>query len=466
MLSDTKSTDENACLVFSLLNPLDHDAYCVVGISEVLNRVLLESPKDVERDPRQGPVLRAAMKFVSTRRSVEELFLFHRLAMTCSCQALIGAHRATAGRRIPNVLEFVLFKISSTIAAYFMRIGPGKFLKVKENTPVDARPWPTCIADVIPAAGGEREVLKGMVQWGVTVPGGHSVFCLIGALARYWEPFALEVFRRPALFALATNHLQHALDSNVPGISSAERYSVFVTPVIACAQGFFLTLSEVDLQATICLIAPIYEQMYAIAVAIEPILMDSESPSTLDHSRRWFDLVRAMRTVISSDGHWVIPQTIQQETSPEHHFAMAFQKMAETRNRNQCLNVECTTKMVQRTSVCSRCGIVRYCSKECLTAAWNSSELGHKSLCKKIVRLRAAMLLNDDKAWVHTVTGGFDPADMCMWMVAEVADAEGIWQSIHCLTDARLKFLYRYGDEEEQEVAADQQGGRESHSLP
>ncbi|KAF7363049.1 MYND-type domain-containing protein [Mycena venus] len=445
---------ERAHLVFSLLNPLHDDAYCVVGISQVLNRVLLDSRKDVERDPRQGPVLRAAMKFISTRRSTEELPLLRaRLTTTCRCQPRIGAHHGTVGRPLPEVLELVLFEISSTITDYFMRIGAAASRTLSPPPVGSVKPW------------------RASRNGGATVPGGHSVFCLIGAVARYWEPFAQEVFRVPSLFVLATNHLQHALDSNTRRIGFAERYSLFITPVIACAQGFFHTLSEVDIRATICLIAPVYEQMYAIAVAIEPILLDLQNPLTLDHSRRWFHLVRSMRSVISPDGQWVVPRT-KPKITPKYHFAVAFQQMAEARNRNQCLHVECTTKIVQRSSVCSRCGIVRYCSKECLTAAWSCSEHAHKSVCKKIVRLRAATLLTDDKAWARTVCDSSmhrDPAEfahMCVRLDADVEDAEGIWRGILRLADAKLKFVHGLGVEKAQEVAADPTQEQEGVAEP
>ncbi|KAF8185269.1 hypothetical protein K438DRAFT_1836814 [Mycena galopus ATCC 62051] len=213
--------------------------------------------------------------------------------------------------------------------------------------------------------------------------------------------------------------------------------------------------------------------MYSIAVAIEAILLDSESSLTLDHSRRWFHLVRSVRDLISPDGHLVMPQTTKPETPTKYHFAMAFQQMAEARNRNQCLNVQCTTKIVQRSSVCSRCGILRYCSKECLTAAWNSSEHAHKSVCKKIVRLRAATLLNDDKAWARTVCDSSmhrDPAEfayMCVRMDADVEDAEGIWRGIHRLADAKLKFGRGNGAQNEQaEVAMDPTPEQEGDAEP
>ncbi|KAJ7135764.1 hypothetical protein C8R44DRAFT_869472 [Mycena epipterygia] len=67
--------------------------------------------------------------------------------------------------------------------------------KAKENTPPEAQPWPNHIADVIPAPGSEEEVLPGLVQCAAHVPGGHSIFSLVGGLARFWDPFAVQIFR-------------------------------------------------------------------------------------------------------------------------------------------------------------------------------------------------------------------------------------------------------------------------------
>lgn len=38
--------------------------------------------------------------------------------------------------------------------------------------------------------------------------------------------------------------------------------------------------------------------------------------------------------------------------------------MTQTRNRNRCMDVQCTAPLETRTSACARCAVVRYCSKE------------------------------------------------------------------------------------------------------
>ncbi|KAJ7769990.1 hypothetical protein B0H16DRAFT_1516992 [Mycena metata] len=453
------SKRERALLIFTLLNPMHPDACCILGVREVLNKVITR--KKVEHDARQGPVLRAAMIFISTVRSEEEHAALRARLVTCTCKSSIRSHRPVF-RPLLEVLELVLFEITSTISDYFMRIGAGKFARVKENTPADARPWPSCIEDVIPAAGGEQEVLMGLMQWAAVPPSGHGVFSLIGALARHWEPFALQVFQRSDLFPLATKHLKQALDSWGRHRDRADQIPFFIGPVTACAQGFFHTLSEIDLPVTLALLLPVYEEMYPIAVDIEPILLGlRRTQNPMDDSRRWFALVRRIRSVVS-EGSWVSPNL--KKDQPEMadgmgHFAIAFHRMVEIRNRNQCLYIECTTKIHERLSVCSRCGIVRYCSKECLAAAWDAPNNPHKALCKNIAALRTATLLKDDKAWTNTVRDSAlhrspaDFADMCTVRGADPDLAAAIWQELVMLTNKKMRFVLGGGEQQMAEVA-------------
>jgi hypothetical protein len=108
-----------------------------------------------------------------------------------------------------------------------MHLGAGKFRKEKDNVSEDAQPWPSRISDVIPTPDGEKEPLSVLVQWAANVPGGHSIFSLIGALARFWEPFAVQLFQSLAVFGLATQHLRYEFDSYNPRASTPEQMILF-----------------------------------------------------------------------------------------------------------------------------------------------------------------------------------------------------------------------------------------------
>ncbi|KAJ6528737.1 hypothetical protein DFH09DRAFT_1327556 [Mycena vulgaris] len=424
---------------------MHENACCVLGIHELLGKALPDDKK-TEDDACQGPILRAALRFLSAPRSDEEHAALREHLLTCNCKPGIRAQHKHVYRPLPEVLESAIFHICSMVSDYFMRIGAGKFRKVKSNTSPEAQPWPSCISDVIPASGGEGDDLAGLVQWAAHVPEGHSIFALVSALARYWEPFAMRLFQAPEVFLLATQHLQRALDSYDACVPPGAQMMAFIAPVIACVQGLFGALSEVDMRCTISMIAPVYEQMYAIAVAMEPILLRMRAHMSMDDCRRWFHLVRTIRSVITPNGSWIRRPGGPPPMEPHTHYGAAFHRMVEIRNRNQCLHVACTSKIQERSSVCSRCGIVRYCSRECLEAAWLAPRIAHKTLCKQITALRAAMLLRDDKVWANVVRDSQvhrspeDFADMCVRLGADVRGAEAIWRGIMLLTDEKLKF--------------------------
>ncbi|KAJ7464066.1 hypothetical protein FB451DRAFT_1264568 [Mycena latifolia] len=422
---------ERALLLMTLNDPMHADSTCIRGIYDLLGKILPGG--NSAEFLRQGPVLRATMGFLTAKRTDDEHRALRQRLLTCNCKLEIRLQHEGVKLTPPEVFEMCLFHMCSTIGDHFRNIGAGKFQKPKGRGP-STEPWPSCISDLIPATGGEQEVLDCLVQWAADGIRGFSIFALIGALASFWEPFAIRVFDDPDVFSLATNHLQRALDSYTPDISSTQLWNVFCPAVVACAQSFFFTLHEIDLRRTIHRILPLYEQLYAMTVAIEP---------------RWFHHIRVLRDIIGPDGRFVATSPDDEEgpTDASAHFRMAYQQMVAIRNRNQCLHVACTVEARERLSVCSRCGIVRYCSRECLAAAWTAPALPHKALCKQIRALRAAIRLGDDKEWARVVRdtlfyrspGEF--AERCTAFGADPATAEAIWDGIHFLTEAKLNYV-------------------------
>ncbi|KAJ7135905.1 hypothetical protein C8R44DRAFT_769280 [Mycena epipterygia] len=450
-LPERATKEERALVLFTLMNPMHEDACCALGLRGLLDKVLFR--KNTEDDPRQAPVLRAAMRFLSATRSAgEHAALRERLTRRDCKQSSRISHRRVS-RPLTEILELILLDLCGTMSDYFMRLGPGKFRKEKNNLPQNAQPWPSRISDVIPTSGGETELLIALVNWAATVPGGHSVFALIGALARFWEPFAMQLFQSPDVFRLATQHLRHALDSFKTDVTAAEAMNAFISPVIACAQGLFFAIFEVNMLATIGLLPPIFEEMYAISVSMEPILLDMRNQNrfsfSMDDCRRWFAFVRRMRPIISPDGTFITldqASQIPRKTDGNTHYVGAYMLMTEIRNRNQCMHINCTSKITARSSVCSGCQIVRYCDPKCLRAAWTAPELPHKPLCKHIKNLREATGLVDDKAWNHMVRDtaihrspeGF--VKICAARDVDRGIVEAIFTGISRLTHAKMGF--------------------------
>ncbi|KAJ6466119.1 hypothetical protein C8R47DRAFT_1153944 [Mycena vitilis] len=441
---------ERALLIFTLLNPLHEDACCVLSLRGILDKVL--SKKKPEDDSRQGEILRAAMTFLCTiNRSDEEHTAIRERLETCHCKPAIRIFHRPVCRPHTEVLEMVLFIICTTIMQYFLRLGPGKFRKPKANVAPEAQPWPSSITDIIPYPGAEHAVLCALVQWASTIPGGHSVFALIGALARFWDPFAAILFQCPGVFLLATRHMRRALDVYDPRAPQAVLMHDFISPILACAQGLFLELSQVEATAIIKITAGLYPEMAAIAGRIDPILLSLRGQIE-DDCRRWFHMVRDMSKLVAPDGTFIerSDAEVMLNMTPQSHFIGAFDRMVEIRNRNQCQHIECMTPVLGRSSVCSRCGIVRFCTRQCLESAWAAPTLPHKTLCKHIQRLRAAAHLCDEAVWTNLVrddnvfhrsplkflkacdAGGVDPQL-----------AQAVWTGITRLAKEKNNFLVR-----------------------
>ncbi|KAJ7838265.1 hypothetical protein B0H13DRAFT_2419882 [Mycena leptocephala] len=389
------------------------------------------------------------MKFLSAIRSDEEHAAMREHLLVCHCKPAIRVFHRPVCRPHAEVLELVLFEICLTISEYFHRLGPAKFRKRKSNVSPEAQPWPGSITDIIPSPGAEHDVLVALVQWACLVPGGHSVFALIGALARFWEPFASLLFLAPGVFFLATKHMQHALGAHDPNAEAAVQLNSFVSPIVACAQGLFHTLLDMDMLAMTNITGNIYNEMHALAVRIEPILATPAMRARIcDDCRRYFDFVRSMRAVMEPDGTRIKRDEakIVREMEPSTHYIGAFMQMLEIRNRNQCLHIECMEPVLGRAAICSRCGIVRFCTRECLAAAWAAPHLPHKTLCKAIQRLRVATLLTEDAAWNRTVRDGelhrspVKFAEACMTGSVDPRIAEAVWQGITFLTQEKDKF--------------------------
>ncbi|KAJ7649004.1 hypothetical protein DFH06DRAFT_1135265 [Mycena polygramma] len=444
--------EERALLLFTFLNPMHEDACCVLGLHQLFRKVF--SYKRAEEDSRHSSILRAAMTFLSTKRFVEEHAVLLEHLTTCHCKANIRfCHRPISPTK--ETLELVLWDICGTMGDYLRRLGPGKFRKEKADVSQDAQPWPSRISDIIPTpVNGEEALMLALTHWAVKVPGGHSVFILIGALVRFWEPFAVRIFQTQPVFRLATQHLRRALDSYKPHTSIAKRRSESTSPIIACAAGFFTSILQHDIIATIALTRTVIDEMYAIAVPIEPILlqMENDTQLSMEDCRRWFCFVCALRPLIKPCGSFA---TVEEEeiSKPDSEPPIgrlsgdALSGLLEVRNRNQCLYLQCTSKIEARTAFCSRCRIVRYCSSECLRAAWAAPALPHKTLCRQIKALRAATDLLDDNEWNHSMraTTCRSPTELiarCLNHKVDQRILEALSEEIISLTHAKSMLVF------------------------
>ncbi|KAJ7491369.1 hypothetical protein B0H11DRAFT_1007856 [Mycena galericulata] len=133
---------------------------------------------------RQGPILRAACHFCLAIANVPMKNMpGFGMAPRLSMKAEDSCHYT-----VPFITHLG-FMIWGTIGEYFMRLGPGKF--------PGRVAFPTSSLCLAANTMSSEASCSGPQN----SPGGHCVFFLIGALARFWpgDPFALLIFQAPGV---------------------------------------------------------------------------------------------------------------------------------------------------------------------------------------------------------------------------------------------------------------------------
>ncbi|KAJ7177297.1 hypothetical protein C8R43DRAFT_1118298 [Mycena crocata] len=425
-------------LLLTLSDPMHAQAACIFGLAGVFDKVMRQ---DGLESSHRHMLFRAAFNFLSASRTAEENAALRAQLFECHCPAEL--HQGSA----VGVLDIVIRNIGAMLTEHLEKIGPGKLLK--RVLPPQRPPWPNRVEDLIPVQGGGRDVVTALVHWAVIVPHGSGVFPLVAALARFWEPFFIEVRQMPDVILLIVQHMQRALDSHDSGqLYNPMVLADFYRPLFACAR-FFEILSELSFLETLTLMRPVYDHMYTIALAIEPLLTPNDEDTVIE---RWFHFVRGMRP----NFHPETPRTLHPgDDDPRKSFVMAHNRMAEARNHNQCLHFPCRTETDKRLLICSQCRIVRYCSGECQRLAWGAGSLSHKTVCKSIKALRVATSTVDNDAWDaivsdtcdhHEIFGprhlvGFEFSATCLKYGVDPAVAEVILKELNEIMEARRTFL-------------------------
>ncbi|KAJ7765828.1 hypothetical protein DFH07DRAFT_1014284 [Mycena maculata] len=332
------------------------------------------------------PDLMARDELACDRSEQEQVSLKHKLS-TCRCDlhdpAVARLHLGDTPVPPPNnpsptdldnALTLMCTILSDLEGLSTLHVG--KFRKVRKNATADKQPWPNSEDEVLQSSNGAKGTVGSLLRWAAALPNGYAIFMAIGAIARFWEPFAREILRTPRTFSLATDNMQIALDrydADMPPYAFSKK---FYLPLVSCGQAFFLKLGSVS------------KQMMMITFKIQPILR-APGPSA-EGIRTWFDQMQLTMeeasSIVAKDrgipdvnfskgaGSYLLRQLISPQPKPMH--------------------LECMEALGVKTMACDGCGIVRYCSRECQTPAWRASNLPHKGLCKAIQSLRTVLQLN------------------------------------------------------------------------
>ncbi|KAJ7467533.1 hypothetical protein FB451DRAFT_1482765 [Mycena latifolia] len=364
----------------SLRDPMNTNSLCAQAIQTAAasDLMTLDRPDVMAKDPHQTPILRAIMHFLTCHRSEQEQVALIQKLATCCCNFRDPAVALLHQNTPPNLHALVTFLCPFLIGS-LGDLPLGKFRKAGKNAESDAEPWPNNQSDVIANPGGAKATVSALLTWVASPADGcHPVFSLLGEMARFWEPFARELFRTPLAFSLATNYLQFIVDRYDPRAEYLVTMEHFSLPLLMCADGFFFTLSVRDPKATLIALDPVFDQMARITVKIRPMLKA--------------DLIRNNQSPLPSRSPRDGPT-----------FAVMFSQIVYIRNLNQCMHLDCPKPLGVKISVCTRCGIVCYCDAQCQRPAWRAPSFPHKRVCDMLHSLRVALQLEkiaDWESWV------------------------------------------------------------------
>ncbi|KAJ7463361.1 hypothetical protein FB451DRAFT_1494465 [Mycena latifolia] len=460
-----------AVLQATVRDPMSAQSCCARAIQTGLSMLTTFDTDEMTKDARQTPIIRAIMDFLTRSRSSQEQESLIKKLNACCCNlrdpAVARLHKGdSTGRRaappgdiVAPDFDTALAAMCSTISCVLLSRPMGKFRTVRKNTAADAQPWPNNLQDLITSPDGAKGTISALLQWATTPPTGYGVFMVLGAIARFWEPFAREIYRTPLAFSIATDHIQLALYHYYARSGTPPRRpefdAKFDLPLIACADGFFLELVRWDPNATLCAMAPVLEQLVHIGVQIRPILhsigrLGGGEGTTLlwfdqmndllqqlnihqkQHSTLRVDFRRACYYLlfVALIAYWIIDTTTRTtriilllvlflpamfflpniltedfdlssatESALPSSNADMFDQFTHIRNMNQCMHLKCTTALGVKTAVCVKCGIVRYCGAQCQRAAWRAPDVPHKPVCDAIHSLRVMVQLEDSADW-------------------------------------------------------------------
>ncbi|KAJ7081193.1 hypothetical protein B0H15DRAFT_472719 [Mycena belliarum] len=336
------------------------------------------------------------MKFVATPRSSADHAQLRQRLFTCRCDCrLPHIHRLHCppppGLTAQDIFEWTLFTLCQTLRVLIDRFNAKLYDR--------KRRWPSSLEDVFPC--GQSSLLDSLMAWAADGASGFAVFSLIASVASTPTNFKQDVFRTPRVFALATAHLEAALDRYPTEHVSARVLPRFQATLSSCVADFFSTFGIGNPPAAKIMLHSILERQYAIALRMQAYLEPGREGMT-GLCRAWFDLV------CSRMGATFVPRGVAPPLPDYSRGMLATVWGAIVGMRSaKCTYAGCQLFARPTSSkVCARCGVARYCSPEHQASAWKAEEFPHRRVCKLLETLRAAIHMEDSKEWNSLI---YDP---------------------------------------------------------
>ncbi|KAJ6471749.1 hypothetical protein C8R47DRAFT_1324836 [Mycena vitilis] len=378
-------------LITGLLDPMKHDSCCLFQLFEAV-RALHHS---VDKDPTYPPeLLRAIMQFLLTPDTSDKLARLVDRLVSCDCY-LAETVSFTTGVARPmepvRCLDMVLSYLCGFLYVRLSSLKRSQFRSLKAGRQAVRQPWPNCVADIGLVNRTPHEAVTILLRWSWGPPLGHSIFPLLGILARFWEPYGSEIFGNPAVAQSVRHQLKASLITF--GEDAPKAWDYFEKAVESCrvlARDLGVVTIELALTTT-----EFEEELYDMGSPLIPLLVKRGERMRL--ALEWFS------TMIRSR-HGVVPGAIEpDEADPLLYYDDYFQarsQMAMSHCTYRCGHVLCDKDpAVSINSLCRQCCVIRYCSRQCQAAAWRAEKLPHKDLCEKVLRVRQQLGKPDDESW-------------------------------------------------------------------
>jgi hypothetical protein len=321
-------------------------------------------------------LLRAGIKFLTFKQSPPDYVAMMNRLMTCHCDfgqiGMRNLHKPNRYRidgqlqvNTPILIFDAVTTVSNCLILALADLTQHKFRSENANT--REQPWPQGPEDLLPL--GPKDSLVGLELWVSAAPLGYIVFKLAGHLAKFYVPFAREVFQSPHFtIALArpVDHLEEAVKFYEEGDSSPlARTHFFTHPVVAIFE-FWENLLYCDIPQFNIMITARGSWISPILARLTTIM------STLP--REWSKTRAFMQYLTPYANAEVNPVTgvatikfereLMTELLSNDKLENVFKVMVDARKMG-CWNITCSSALdTIHSRLCSKCNLIRFCGEK------------------------------------------------------------------------------------------------------
>jgi len=355
---------------------------CAIRLSIAADRIdrALESCTSISEKTKIAKsypeLLRAGIKFLTFKQSPPDHVAMVNRLVTCHCDfgqiGMKNLHKPNRYRidgRVQVNTTILVFDAVTTVSNCLILaladLTQHKFRSGNANT--HEQPWPQGPEDLLPP--GPKHSLVGLEHWVAAAPLGYVVFKLAGYLAKFYVPFAREVFQSPRFtIALArpVEHLEEAVKFYDEGDSSPlARAHFFTYPVVAIFE-FLENLLYCDTPQFNIMIIARGSWISPILARLTTIM--STLPREWSKTRAFVQFLTTYANAEVDPVTGVATIKFERELMTEllsfDELENAFNVMVDARKMG-CWNITCPSALdTIHSRLCSKCNLIRFCGEK------------------------------------------------------------------------------------------------------